>query len=336
MLDKKGKSKPAEKATKVTTPSTTLSKKTIAKNTPQKAIKKSGTQPSTSSTPTKKKAAATKSNPKPTATKPNPKSKTTANPQVAPQDRLQKVKTILITQPKPENDRSPFFDLAQKYKLKIDWRAFIEVESITAKQFRRMHINLSEQTAVIFNSKNTIDQFFKIAAEIRYNPPPDLKYFCITESVALYLQKFIQYRKRKVFYADGTMADLGAHLLRFRDTDTFYFPCSNIRKNDIPDFLNKNKFKWNEAHIYRTVSADLSDLKDIFYDIIVFYSPADLTSVYDNFPDFQQNSTRIAAFGNLTAKAVLDKNLILDIQAPTPQTPSLSMAIENYLMKLQK
>lgn len=335
MLDKKGKSKPAEKATKVATPSTTLSKKAIAKKTPEKTISKSKPKPSAAATTTKK-PVASKSSAAPKKAQPISKPKATAATKAPAVNRLQKVKTILITQPKPENDRSPFFDLARKYKLKIDWRAFIEVESITAKQFRRMHINLAEQTAVIFNSKNTIDQFFKIAAEIRYNPPPDLKYFCITESVALYLQKFIQYRKRKVFYADGTMTDLGANLLRFRDTDTFYFPCSNIRKNDIPDFLNKHKFKWNEAHIYRTVSADLSDLKDIFYDIIVFYSPADLTSVYDNFPDFEQNTTRIAAFGNLTAKAVLDKNLILDIQAPTPQTPSLSMAIEDYLTKLQK
>jgi len=250
--------------------------------------------------------------------------------------RYTKVKSILITQPKPASDKSPFFEIAKKYKMKIDWRPCIQLQSITSREFRRMRINLYEITAIIFNSKNSIDHFFKLADELRFKVPADLKYFCIAESVALYLQKFIHYRKRKVFFANGTLDDLKSMLNKYKETEKILFPCSNVRKADIPDFLTKGNYKWYEAVIYKTISADLSDLKDIYYDIIVFYSPADIQSLFDNFPDFKQNNTRIATFGTATAEEVRRRKLILDIEAPLHDTPSMSSAIEKYIIKIGK
>jgi uroporphyrinogen-III synthase len=240
------------------------------------------------------------------------------------------VKSILISQPKPEG-KSPYLDLAEKHGIKVDFRPFIQVDSIDAKEFRKQKISIPEYTAVIFNSRTAIDHFFHLCEEMRVTMSPDTKYYCISEAVALYLQKYIQYRKRKVFFGKGRTAGLMDVLLKHKDRETYLFPCSEPRKPEIPEFLETNKFRFAEAMIYRTVSADLSDLEDIFYDMIVFFSPSGIKSLFDNFPDFQQNETRLAGFGPATKASILEAGLRLDIEAPLPDVPSMTMAIARYI-----
>lgn len=251
-------------------------------------------------------------------------------------DRSLRVKSILISQPKPETTKSPYFDLANKFKLKIDFRPFIQVEGIDVKEFRKQRIVLNDFTAVIFTSRNAIDHFFRICDEFRTRMSQETKYFCISEAIALYLQKYTQYRKRKVIFANGDLKDLNKLLLKYKDTEKFLLPCSDIRKMDLPNFLKKNKFNFAEAIIYRTVTADLSDLENITYDMIVFFSPSGVVSLYHNFPEFKQNNTRIAAFGPATCKSIQDAGLKLDVKAPIPQAPSMTRAIEKYLNKVNK
>lgn len=244
--------------------------------------------------------------------------------------RLKKVSSILVTQPKPADEDSPYFVLAKKYKIKIDFRPFIEVQGVSLRDFRRQKINILDHNAVIFTSKNAVDNFFRIAGELKLDIPIDMKYFCVTESTANYLQKYIQIRKRKVFVGQKTAMDLADQVKKHKE-DSYLFPCSDIRIGDFPDFLRKNNYKFTEATFYNTVSSDLSDLKNIKYDILAFFSPSGIESLFHNFPDFQQNETRIAAFGPTTAKAVKDANLILDIQAPLPNVPSMTAALEEYI-----
>jgi uroporphyrinogen-III synthase len=220
--------------------------------------------------------------------------------------------------------------LAKKYNLKIDFRPFIQVESVPYKEFRKDKINFLDFSAVIFTSRNSVDNFFRICQESKIEMPPDTKYFCISEQTANYLQKYIVIRKRKVFTGLKTASEL-TEILKKHKNERFLFPCSNIRKNDIPDFLKQSGFKYTEAVIYRTVASDLSDLDDVKYDIIAFFSPSGINSLFINFPDFKQNETRIAAFGPTTAKAVRDANLILDIEAPLPEAPSMTGALELYV-----
>lgn len=246
-----------------------------------------------------------------------------------------KVKSILITQPNPETEKSPYFDLAKKYNVKVDFRTFIHVEGIPAKDFRKDKINLADYSAVIFTSRNAIDHYFRISEEMRYEVPAEMKYFCISESTALYLQKYVQYRKRKIFFGKQSTADLIEVLKKHKD-ENFLFPCSDVHKDDIPAFLKKSKFKFVEAVIYKTVCSDLSDLAEVNYDVIAFFSPSGIKSLYLNFPDFKQNNTRIAAFGPTTHKAVLDAGLKLDIQAPMPKAPSMTMALEDYIKTANK
>ncbi len=248
--------------------------------------------------------------------------------------RYKKVSSILISQPKPE--RSPYFDIETKNKIQVDWRSFIQVDGYSEKDFRRQRIRMEEFPFVIFTSKNAIDNFFRLAEEMRARISENVKYFCATENIANYLQKFILFRKRKVFYGNKKLSDIANYFNKHKDQGQFLLPCSNTGNNEASDFLKTTKIKFVEAQMYRTVSADLSDLKDIKYDILVFFSQLDVKSLFDNFPDFVQENTRIAAFGNATAKAVLDANLILDIQAPTPETPSMTMALEQYLLKSNK
>lgn len=244
--------------------------------------------------------------------------------------RLKKVSSILVTQAKPTDEDSPYFALAKKYKLKVDFRPFIEVQGVSLKDFRRQKINILDHSAVIFTSKNAVDNFFRISTELRLDIPIDMKYFCVTESTANYLQKYIQIRKRKVFVGQKTAMDLIDQIKKHKE-ETFLFPCSDIRTGDLPEYLRKNNFKFTEATFYNTVPSDLSDLKNIYYDILAFFSPSGIESLFHNFPDFQQNATRIAAFGPTTAKAVKDANLILDIQAPLPNAPSMTGALEEYI-----
>ncbi|WP_129715972.1 uroporphyrinogen-III synthase [Pedobacter sp. SYP-B3415] len=246
------------------------------------------------------------------------------------EERRSKVKSILITLPKPETEKSPYFDLAKKYNLKIDFRSFIHVEGVPARDFRKEKINLADFTAVIFTSRNAADHFFRICEEMRYEVPADLKYFCLSETIALYLQKYIQYRKRKIFFGKQTAADL-AEVLKKHANEKFLYPCSDVATEDTMNFLEKNGYNFTPAVLFRTVVSDLSDLADVFYDVIAFFSPSSIQSLYKNFPEFKQNKTRIAAFGTNTSKAVEEKGLIVDIAAPAPGVPSMIMAIENYV-----
>lgn len=245
-----------------------------------------------------------------------------------------KVRSVLISQPKPETDKSPYFDLAQKFNLKLEFRPFIQVEVIDSREFRKQRIDLNEFTAVIFTSRNAIDHYFHICEEMRVKVSQDMKYFCVSEAIALYLQKYVQYRKRKVFFGDGAMKSIMTYLNKHKDNEKFLLPCSDIRKADLPEFLRKNKFDFTEAIFYHTVASDLSDLKELTFDMIVFFSPVGVKSLFHNFPNFKQENTRIAAFGPTTCKAVIDAGLRLDVKAPIPQAPSMSMAIEKYLKDL--
>ncbi|MFN3403841.1 MAG: uroporphyrinogen-III synthase [Cytophagaceae bacterium] len=247
-------------------------------------------------------------------------------------DRHTKVSSILVSQPKPSDEKSPYYSLAQKYNLKIDFRPFIQIEGIDLKDFKKQKIEILNHTAVIFTSRNAVDNFFRICQESKIEVPAEMKYFCISEQTANYLQKYIVIRKRKIFVGQKTAKDL-EDILKKHKNETFLYPCSEIRKDEIPLFLKDNDFKFNEAVIYKTVSSDLSDLADVNYDIIAFFSPSGINSLFTNFPDFKQNKTRIAAFGPTTAKAVRDAGLILDIEAPLPNAPSMTGALEVYIKK---
>jgi len=251
------------------------------------------------------------------------------------EERKKKVKSILVTLPKPETEKSPYYDLAKKCNVKVDFRSFIHVEGVAAKDFRKDKINLADFTAVIFTSRNAADHFFRICEEMRFDVPADMKYFCLSETIALYLQKYIQYRKRKIFFGKQTASDL-AEVLKKHANENFLYPCSDVAAEETQKFLQDNGYNFTPAVIFRTVCSDLSDLADVFYDIIVFFSPSSIQSLYKNFPDFKQNDTRIAAFGASTHKAVKDHNLILDIPAPTPDAPSMTMAIEQYIKQTNK
>jgi uroporphyrinogen-III synthase len=246
-----------------------------------------------------------------------------------------KIKTILVSQPKPQTEKSPYFDLAEKHNLKIDFRPFIQVEGVSAKDFRQERINVLDYSAVIFTSRTAIDHYFRICQELRITVPDDMKYFCISESTAFYLQKYIVYRKRKIFFGERTFEDLMKIILKHK-TEKFLVPLSDIHKQSIPDLLVKNKIKFAKAILYRTVSSDLSDLADVNYDILAFFSPSGITSLLQNFPDFEQNDTIIAAFGPTTSKAVADANLRLDVQAPMPKAPSMTMALDQFIKKYNK
>jgi len=246
-----------------------------------------------------------------------------------------KVKSILVTQPKPETDKSPFYDLAKKLNLKIDFRSFIHVEGIPAKDFRKEKISPLDFTAVIFTSRNAIDHYFRICEEMKIEVQADMKYFCITEAVALYMQKYVQYRKRKISIGKQTTADL-IELLKKHKTEKFFYPCTDVYTDSIPVFLKDNGYDFSAAVIYKTVCSDLSDLAEVNYDMIVFFSPSGIKSLFKNFPDFKQNNTRLATFGPTTAKAVIDAGLTINIQAPTPAFPSMTMAIEDYVKRMNK
>jgi len=249
-------------------------------------------------------------------------------------ETYKKVKSILISQPKPE--RSPYYDLEKKYDLQIDWRQFIQVEPVSSKDFRKNRIRPDEYSAIIFTSKNAIDHFFRICEEMRIKMSQETKYFCISEAIANYLQKFIVYRKRKVFTGKRKITDLKSYLVKYKATEKFLMPCSNLGAKSVSAFLDELELDWQDAMMYQTVSSDLSDLSDVLYDVLVFFSPLGITSLYENFPDFKQNETRIAVFGNSTSKAVEDRGLDINIQAPAPDTPSMTMALEKYLQNSNK
>ena len=247
------------------------------------------------------------------------------------QDRHAKpIRSILVTQPKPATDVSPYSSLADKYGIQVDFREFIEVQGVPYKEFRKEKVNILEHTAVIFTSRNAVDHFFRTCQEAKLEMPAEMKYFCISDQTANYLQKYIVLRKRKLFVGLRTAADL-FDVIKKHKGEKFLYPCSDIRKDDLPEFMRANNLKFTEAVIYRTVASDLSDLAEVKYDCLAFFSPSGISSLFINFPNFMQDATRIAAFGPTTAKAVRDADLILDIEAPMPNAPSMAGAIEAYI-----
>ena len=240
------------------------------------------------------------------------------------------IKTILVSQPKPEGEKSPYYDLAEKYKLKIDFRPFIHVEGIAAQEFRQQKVNIADHTAIILTSKNAVDHFFRIAEEVRFEVPDYMKYFCISEAVAYYLQKYVTYRKRKIFFGKQTIEEL-VDVMKKHKAEKFLLPCTDILRDKIPITLEEHKFNFTKAVLYRTVASDLSDLGNVYYDMLVFFSPGGIESLFKNFPDFKQNETKIAAFGPTTANAVVKHNLRLDVHAPQPNAPSMTGAIELFV-----
>ena len=245
-----------------------------------------------------------------------------------------KVKTILVSQPEPSSEKSPYNRLQNKHKLTIDFRPFIHVEGVDAKEVRQQKIDFKNYDNIILTSRNAVDHFFRLCKEMRYSVPNTTKYFCLSEAVAYYLQKYVVYRKRKIYVGKGKIEDLENVLNKF-ETETFLFPTSDTLKKDVPNFLDNIKLRWTRAILYRTVVSDLSDLRDVYYDILVFFSPSGIESLFKNFPDFKQNKTRISAYGNSTIKAAEDAGLTVQIKAPTPASPSMTMAIEQYVEKIK-
>ena len=246
-----------------------------------------------------------------------------------------KVKTILVSQPEPKVENSPYFDLQEKQKVKIDFRPFIHVEGVEAKEIRHQKVDLNKYTAIILTSRNAVDHFFRVAEEMRFKVPDTMKYFCQSEAVAYYLQKYVVYRKRKIYVGKRTFNDLSPLIKKYKD-EKFLLPTTDKVKPSVPELLNDLGVNWKQATFYKTVISDLSDLANVYYDVLVFFSPSGIESLFHNFPDFKQNDTRIAVFGNTTIKAVKDKGLRVDISAPTPETPSMTMALEKYIEQVNK
>jgi len=246
-----------------------------------------------------------------------------------------KVKTILVSQPEPKVENSPYFDLVEKQKVKIDFRSFIHVEGIESKEVRKQKVDFSEYTAVILTSRNAVDHYFRVAEEMRFKVPDSMKYFCQSEAVAYYLQKYVVYRKRKIYVGKRTFPELVPLIKKYKN-ETFLLPSSDKLKKLIPATLDELKIKWKEATLYKTVVSDLSDLANVSYDILVFFSPSGIDSLLKNFPKFTQNETRIAVFGNTTVKAATEAGLRIDIKAPSPETPSMTMALKKYINEVNK
>jgi len=248
------------------------------------------------------------------------------------------IKKILVSQPKPASEKSPYFDIAQKYGVELVFRPFIKVEGLTAKEFRQQRINLLDFTAVVFTSRHAIDNYFNLAKEMRVTIPETMKYFCVTETIALYIQKYVLYRKRKVFYGStGKLADLVPTMAKHK-TEKYLIPLSDVHSDDVVTMLNDKKLNHTECVMYRTVTNDFTDeeVKNFDYDMMVFFSPSGIQSLMKNFPNFKQGDIAIATFGPSTAKAVKDNGLRLDLEAPTPETPSMTAALDQYLKTHKK
>ncbi len=248
-----------------------------------------------------------------------------------------RVKTILVSQPKPvETEKNPYFELAKKHNLNIQFRQFIKVEGLSSQEFRAQRIDILEHGAVILTSKLAVDHYFRICNEMRITVPETMKYFCINEQTAYYLQKYIQYRKRKIFFGHGTILDL-VDVIRKNRAEKFLLPCSDVHKEQIADFLDDVKITFTKATFYKTVSADLSDMKSLAeFDVLVFFTPVGIRSLKHNFPNFKQGNTRIAAFGHVTAQMVKTLGYRLDIFAPNPQNPSMTGALDAYIKEANK
>jgi len=246
-----------------------------------------------------------------------------------------KVKTILVSQPKPNVENSPYFDLSDKQKVKVDFRSFIHIEGVTSREVRSQKIDFSNFSAIIFTSRKAVDNYFRLAEEMRFKVPDAMKYFCQSEAVAYYLQKYVVYRKRKIYVAERTFEDLIKIIKKYKE-ESYLLPSSDKLKKTIPNALDELGVKWKRVILFKTVVSDLSDLENVYYDILVFFSPSGIQSLFENFPDFKQNKTRIAVFGNSTVKAASDAGLRIDIEAPSKENPSMTMALDKYIAKANK
>ena len=247
-----------------------------------------------------------------------------------------KIKKVLVSQPKPASEKSPYFDIAEKYGVNIEFRPFIKVEGLSPKEFRQQKISIPEYTAVIFTARTAIDHFFKLCEGLRVTIPDTMKYFCVTESVALYLQKYIVYRKRKIFFGNsGKLDDLIPSLVKHSD-EKYLFPVSDVHNEEHTALLDKNKINYTKAIMYRTVSNDFTPDEKFDYDMLVFFSPSGINSLLKNFPNFDQKEIKIGCFGPTTAKAVRDAGLRLDVEAPRPEAPSMTAALEFYFKEISK
>lgn len=246
-----------------------------------------------------------------------------------------KVKSILVSQPEPQTENSPYFDLAEKYKLKVDFIPFIHVAGVDVADVRKQKLNFSAHSAVILTSRNAVDHYFRIAEEMRFTVPNDMKYFCTSEAIAYYLQKYVVYRKRKIYFGKSKFQDL-TPLFKKHKSEKYLLPTSDVLKPEVPETLNECGVDYTRAVLYNTVSSDLSHLADVKYDILVFFSPSGIKSLFENFPDFKQGDTRIAGFGTTTHKAIESAGLTVNIKAPNPKVPSMTMALEQYIKEVNK
>jgi uroporphyrinogen-III synthase len=245
-----------------------------------------------------------------------------------------KVKSILVSQPQP-NESSPYHDLGKRNKIKVDFRSFIQIEGVDARDVRQQKIDFSKFTAVVFTSRNVIDHYFRLAEEMRFQVPDDMKYFCQSEAIAFYLQKYIVFRKRKTYIGERDIQDLAPYIKKFKD-EKYLLPSSDVLNPEVPKFLDEMGVDWERGILCRTVSSDLSDLDDVKYDILVFFTPSGIKSLFENFPKFVQGDTRIAVYGKTTVQAANELGLRIDIEVPTPETPSMAMALEKYVTEANK
>jgi uroporphyrinogen-III synthase len=243
------------------------------------------------------------------------------------------IRKILVSQPDPKTEKSPYRDIAEKYGVEVVFRPFIKIEAVSAKDFRPQKINILDHSAVVFTAKTAVDHFFRMSEEMRIKIPETMKYFCTTEAIAVYLQKYIVFRKRKIFFpltgrTEDMVVMIGKH-----NKETYLVPLSDVHRDDLTRMLDEKKIKYNKAIMYRTVSNDFAPDEPFDYDILLFFSPAGIASLLKNFPGYEQKQTIIGTFGPTTAKAVVDAGLRLDIEAPSPATPSMTAALDQFLKK---
>ena len=247
-----------------------------------------------------------------------------------------KIKKVLVSQPKPASDKSPYYDIAEKYGVEIEFRPFIKVESLSAKEFRQQKVSILDHTAIVFTSRHAIDHFFTLCTDLRVTIPETMKYFCTSEQIALYIQKYVQYRKRKVFFgATGKFNDLLPSIVK-HNSEKYFVPLSDVHTDEIKEILDAKKINHTEAVMYRTVSNDFTEEEKFDYDMLLFFSPSGITSLLKNFPNFEQKDIAIGCFGPATAKAVKDAGLRLDLEAPTVEAPSMTAALDKFIAEHNK
>ncbi|MGI6479113.1 MAG: uroporphyrinogen-III synthase [Salinivirgaceae bacterium] len=246
-----------------------------------------------------------------------------------------KIKRILVSQPAPETEKNPYSELAEKHGVAFEFRQFIRVQGVSARDFRKERINFQDYGAIIFTSRVAVDHYFRLCEELRFSVPDSMKYMCISESVAVYLQKYIVYRKRKISFGNGQFEDL-IKTIQKNKNENFLVPLSDIHNQEIPNRLKEEKIKFQPAVLYHTVSSNLSDINLDDYDAIIFFSPGGIASLFENFPDFVQNNKILGAFGPTTHAAMREAGLTLNIEAPTPEAPSMIMAIDHYITEVNK